>query len=683
MGRHSLDARNFSVSIPVRIRARASDIATLTLRQASSTSMSSPLKIFTLLSILGSTSQSVMSAPIPDDSAQPLLYDGVRAPDFPAGFPWLNSKPLSLRALRGKVVLLDFWTYGCINCMHILPDLKKLEAKYPRELVVISVHSAKFTTESDAKNVRNAVLRYKIEHPVLVDQKMRVWSEYTVRAWPTMVLIDPNGRIAGQVMGEGHYQTLDATIAKLVEKAKKRGDLSTTPIKFALERAKTKPTPLSFPGKVLASNGRLFIADSGHNRIVVASQNGAVETIIGNGEAGLKNGDFASASFNNPQGMALDGDKLYVTDTNNHALRVIDLAQKTVQTLAGNGKQAEYLATGGIGTQAQLSSPWDVVKVGNALILAMAGNHQIWKYDLETQKVEVFAGSGAEARRDGTFAEAAFAQTSGLALQNGGLFLADSETSTIRALDLEKRVVKTLAGGNLFDFGDRDGRGDNARLQHPLGITGDGENLYFADTYNSKIKRLDPKTREVSTMFAGNLNEPGGISFDNGALFVADTNNGQIKRFDLKTKTAKIIALTNLKPPVLIAPAPPIETPLAREGKTQILAPNASAKLVFEAKLPAGFHLNREAPLKFAIKTSGSGISLGETTFSGEKFVLPLEIPLQTAQNGRGSLEISALISYCNDGKGAICKVEQVKRRIDFEIRDGGAKEIRVGAILP
>ena len=607
----------------------------------------------------------------------------VCAPDFPANFPWLNSKPLSLRALRGKVVLLDFWTYGCINCMHILPDLKKLEAKYPRELVVISVHCAKFTTESDAKNVRNAVLRYKIEHPVLVDQKMRVWSEYTVRAWPTQILIDPNGRLAGQVMGEGHFNTLDKTISQLIEKAKKRGDLSTTPLKFALERAKVKPTPLSFPGKVLAANGKLFIADSGHNRVVVASKDGAVEAIIGNGEAGLKDGDFALAQFNNPQGIALDGDKLYIADTGNHALRVIDLKQKTVETLAGDGKQAPYLATGGIGKAARLSSPWDVAQVGNDLILAMAGNHQIWKFDLETQKVEVFAGSGAEARRDGNFTDAAFAQTSGLALQKNQLFVADSETSTIRALDLENKVVKTLAGGDLFDFGDRDGRGDAARLQHPLGITSDGENLYFADTYNSKIKKLNPQTREVSTLFAGNLNEPGGISFDGGALFIADTNNGLIKRFDLKGKTAKIIALADLKPPVLIAAAPPIETPIAREGKTQILAPNASAKLIFETKLPAGFHLNREAPLKFSAETTGNGVTLGQSAIAGEKFVLPLEIALQTAQNGRGSIEISAFISYCNDGKGAICKVEQVKRRVDFEIRDGGAKQIRVGAELP
>ncbi|RYG99189.1 MAG: redoxin domain-containing protein, partial [Alphaproteobacteria bacterium] len=391
-----------------------------------------------------------MTAPAPaiTVAAAPLPYDGVRAPDFPAGFPWLNSKPLSLRALRGKVVLLDFWTYGCINCMHILPDLKKLEAKYPKELVVISVHSAKFETESDAKNVRNAVLRYKIEHPVLVDQKMKVWTDYAVNAWPTLVLIDPSGRVAGQVAGEGHYNTLDATIAQLISKAKKSGDLSTTPINLTLERAKKAPTPLSFPGKVLASGDKLYIADSGHNRIVIASKEGQVESIIGDGGAGLKDGDFKSAEFENPQGLALDGDKLYVADTNNHALRVINLTAKTVDTLAGTGQQAPYMATGGTGKLALLSSPWDVVKVGDDIIMAMAGNHQIWKYDLNTTKVSVYAGSGAEARRDGTFSTAAFAQTSGLALQDGKLFAADSESSTLRAIDPKAGTVKTIAGGD-------------------------------------------------------------------------------------------------------------------------------------------------------------------------------------------------------------------------------------------
>ncbi|RYZ80635.1 MAG: redoxin domain-containing protein, partial [Proteobacteria bacterium] len=186
----------------------------------------------------------------------------VRAPEFPSGLTWLNSSPLSIKALRGKVVLLDFWTYGCINCMHILPDLHKLEQKYGNQLVVVSVHSAKFDRESDSKNIRDAVLRYNIEHPVLVDKGMRVWDEYTVRAWPTLVLIAPDGRIANQVAGEGHYAQLDQQIGSLVKTFRDKKQLNETPLKLTLERAKTADTPLFYPGKIATGDGKIVVADS-------------------------------------------------------------------------------------------------------------------------------------------------------------------------------------------------------------------------------------------------------------------------------------------------------------------------------------------------------------------------------------------------------------------------------------
>ena len=285
----------------------------------------------------------------------PAQRNLVRAPEFPSGLTWLNSdKPLSIKGLRGKVVLLDFWTYGCINCLHIIPDLKKLEAKYPNELVVIGVHSAKFATEENPENLRQAVMRYGLEHPVVSDKGMRIWKEYAIRAWPTQVLIDPDGRIVGEVMGEGNYDVLDKNIAKTIAAFGDR--LDRTPLETSLERAKVAPTPLYFPGKVAAKNGRLVVADSSHNRLVVSDKSGKVEAIIGSGEAGLKDGDFQNAQFFNPQGVAIDGDLLYVADTNNHAIRRVDLKAKTVTTLAGTGQQAAWRSSGGVGTGAALAS---------------------------------------------------------------------------------------------------------------------------------------------------------------------------------------------------------------------------------------------------------------------------------------------------------------------------------------
>ena len=609
----------------------------------------------------------------------PAQRNLVRAPEFPSGLTWLNTdKPLSIKGLRGKVVLLDFWTYGCINCLHIIPDLKKLEAKYPDELVVIGVHSAKFATESDAGNLRQAVMRYGLEHPVVSDQDMRIWQEYAVRAWPTQVLIDPDGRIVGQVAGEGNYDVLDENIARTIKEFGPRVDK--TPIAIALERSKVAPTPLYFPGKVAAKNGRVVVADSSHNRLVVSDKSGQVEAVIGSGEAGLKDGDFAGAQFFNPQGIAIDGDILYVADTNNHAIRRVDLGAKTVTTIAGTGGQAPYRASGGVGTKAALSSPWDVLKMGDTLYMAMAGPHQIWRMDLGTQKVDVFAGSGAEARRDGPRLDAAFAQPSGLASDGKSLFVADSEISAIRAIDLKSGAVTTLAGGDLFDFGDRDGRGDAVRLQHPLGVDFHNGALYLTDTYNSKIKRLNPQTGEVVTVFGGadQLDEPGGLAFDGGTLYVADTNGSAIKTVDLASKKATPLKLIGLSAPKLGA----LPEQVAAKAGTQILAPGAPVNLVFVPTLPKGFHLNYKAPMKIELSTTGAGVTPSVAKLRGKDVKPTTTIPLAVAKSGKGTIEVNAVIAYCNDGDGAVCKIDSVKQSIPFEIRAGGAREIRVSATL-
>lgn len=601
----------------------------------------------------------------------------VRAPEFPAGLTWLNTdKPLSIKGLRGKVVLLDFWTYGCINCLHIIPDLKKLEAKYPNQLVVIGVHSAKFSTEGDAGNLRQAVMRYGLEHPVVSDKDLRIWNEYAVRAWPTQVLIDPDGRIVGQVAGEGNYDVLDESIAKTIKAFGPRVDV--TPLKIALERSEAAPTPLYFPGKIAAQNGRIVIADSSHNRLVVADKSGKVEATIGSGEAGLKDGNFQNAQFFNPQGVAIDGDILYVADTNNHAIRRVDLNAKTVTTLAGTGQQAAYRATGGIGTKADLSSPWDVLKMGDTLYIAMAGPHQIWRMNLDSKKVDVFAGSGAEARVDGSLQTAAFAQPSGLASDGKNLFVADSESSSIRAINFDSGQVKTLAGGDLFDFGDKDGRGDNVRLQHPLGLDYHDGALYLTDTYNSKIKKLNPQTGDVATIFggAGQLDEPGGLAFDGDTLYVADTNDSALKTVNLAAKTATPLVLAGLSAPQLGA----LPEQVAVKAGTQILAPSATVNLIFTPQIPKGYHLNYEAPMKVELSTTGAGVVPSVAKLRGKDVKLTTTVPLKVAANGKGTIEVNAVIAYCNDGDGAVCKIDSVKQSIPFEIRAGGAKEVRVAA---
>ena len=497
----------------------------------------------------------------------------VRAPEL-NGAAWLNTDhPLTLADLKGKLVLLDFWTYCCINCMHILPDLKYLEEKYADQpLVVIGVHSAKFENEKDAENIRNAILRYGISHPVVVDVNHRLWNAYTVRGWPTVVLVDPAGYVLGAVSGEGQREKLDTVIGAALEAYQEAGMLDTTPLPLHLESDTLVDTPLSYPGKVVADPGsdRLFISDSGHHRIVIATPDGTLLDTIGTGTTGADDGSFEEATFSNPQGLALDAENgwLYVADTNNHLLRRLDLQARTVSTVAGTGEQGIGPDLAAPALEQPLNSPWDICFVDGLLYIAMAGCHMLWLYDPAKDELRHVAGTGREARIDGPALGSAFAQPSGLTTDGSALYVADSEISSIRKVTLgDEAQVTTIAGGDLFQFGDVDGLGDLARFQHPLGVDWQDGAVYVADTYNHKIRKLDPETRRASSFLGdgkpGNEDgeqprfyEPGGLSFAGERLFVADTNNHAIRVVDLASKTVSTLSISELCPPGFCLPGP-------------------------------------------------------------------------------------------------------------------------------
>ncbi len=470
----------------------------------------------------------------------------VRAPDFAGGIEWFNvPDPISLKDLRGKVVLLDFWTYGCVNCMHVLPDLRRLEEKYRAELVVVGVHSAKFTNERKSDNIRRILVRYDIDHPVVNDASFAIWKAYGARAWPTQVLIDPEGYVVATASGEGKGDAFDRAIRSVIQVFDEQGKINRDPIPVSLERDRIRMSVLAFPGKVLADEpgGRLFIADSNHHRLLGAGFDGHVTSVIGDGAAGWRDGSFDDARFYRPQGLALDGDTLYVADTENHAIRAVDLTRRQVTTTAGIGRQAAWGESGGASLETPLNSPWDLVRSGSLLFVAMAGSHQIWIIDLVRSLAIPYAGSDREARVDGSIDDAAFAQPSGLAIGGATLYVADSEANIIRAVRLPPtNDVRTIAGGDLFEFGHRDGSGDHARFQHPLGLAWVRGQLFVADTYNHSIRTVDPETGVVAT-FAGRgeeghgdgrardatFYEPGGISATSNALYVADTNNHAVR----------------------------------------------------------------------------------------------------------------------------------------------------------
>lgn len=470
----------------------------------------------------------------------PMKLPAVNAPEINTKYGWLNTdKALSLKDFKGKILLLDFWTFGCINCQHIIPDLKKLEKEYEKELVVIGVHSAKFESEKTNNNIRKAILKFGIEHPVVNDADYDVWESYGIKAWPTVVLISPDGKVVGQHAGEGIYKPVKQNIDLLI---KQYGDkINREPVAFKLEKSKEANTFLKFPSKMISDDsGHIWFADSGNNRVLKINSEGKILDIIGKGNEGFENGDFAAATFYEPHGLALYGNTLYIADTKNNSIRKADLTTKKVETVAGDGEMGYYFFNDKWDTNVKPNSPWDLLIDGDVMYIANAGNHQILKMDLKTNQVNRFAGSGREALTNGTFKESAFNQPSGLTKIGDILYVADSEASAVRAIDLKTQAVTTPLGKGLFDFGDKDGDVDVALLQHCVGVTAKDGKIYISDTYNGKIKTLDLKNERVSTVVAG-LNEPNDVLFLENQMWISDTNNHQLLKVDLKSNEKQIV----------------------------------------------------------------------------------------------------------------------------------------------
>jgi thiol-disulfide isomerase/thioredoxin len=609
------------------------------------------------------------------------------APEFPAGLDWLNvDHPLTLDDLRGKVVLLDFWTYGCINCIHIIPDLKRLEAEYADNLVVVGVHSAKFSNEANTDNISEVIQRYDLHHPVVNDADFEIWDAWGVRAWPTVAIIDPAGNIVGTHAGEGVYDVVHPVVSNLVAEFSANGALDPTPLQIRLERDRSPSTVLSYPGKVFAdpSSDRIFIADTGHNRIVVANDDGTVTAVFGSGMEGFEDGIGINASFSSPQGLVARGDTLYVADTNNHAIRTVSLATGAVTTLAGTGAGGRSSLSGPV-DGISLNSPWALELDGDLLLVANAGTHQIWTIDLANGTAEPTVGSGAEGTTNGPLAEASLAQPSGLALgADGTLYFADSESSSIRSASIGAPEGETAlvagAPGSLFEFGDEDGEGTGARFQHPLGITRRGDLLLVADTYNSKIKEVDPSTGRTTTLFGSEpgwrdgtdplFYEPGGLSSDGETLWIADTNNHSIRHVDFETGAAGTLVLNGLDAFVNSPNADAfvgkiITVPMVSSGK-------GDAELVLDVQLPAGYKVNEEASSSLLLISDG-----GVATFpSGDRIDLtgtafPVVIPV-VFHEGLGSVTADLGLVWCRVEAEGLCLFEQMRFEVPLDVTGSG-----------
>ncbi len=647
-----------------------------------------------------------------------MAQSGPAAPELEPNLGWLNTdRPLRFsEELKGHVVLLDFWTYCCINCMHVLPDLEYLEEKYADEpFVVIGVHSAKFAEEGDRQSVRHAMRRYDIHHPVVIDDGRKVWRRFGIRSWPSFVVVGADGNVVGVATGEGQRDLLDQTIQAALEEAKLNDTLASERFEPKLDGHVRSASGLRYPGKVEAmaptgdaDRGWLAIADSSNDRVILATYpddegRSQVVRIVGSGEPGLVDGDAALAKFHDPQGMAFANGLLYVADTNNHAIRTIDLKSYVVSTVAGTGERGGDRRGGRAGSEQPLASPWDVELSadGATLYIAMAGTHQLWELDLDSHVARLLAGSSYENIIDGPAMQAQLAQPSGLALASDGktLYFADSETSAIRTLELgqtrETGVVRTLIGTGLFDFGDVDGIYPDARLQHPLGVAvwpqEEGDRLLIGDTYNSKIKVLNPDERVVGQWLGEGsvggdsavdlaLAEPGGIDLASEAdgqarLFIADTNHHRVVMVDVPGRGWREVMIDGLSNGAVGA-----EVVEAAEKQAIALDTSGEITLTLTAVLPEGAKANPEYPMQVRVvrERDAKRATIVQKTLATPRLPVMVTLPVGSIEQG-DRLRIDLSFGYCFDDAG-VCVPGEVAWVVAVE--SGEARTIELTAVI-
>ncbi|WP_329219194.1 redoxin domain-containing protein [Streptomyces sp. NBC_01485] len=588
----------------------------------------------------------------------------VRAPELIGKGGWLNTggQQYTLADLRGRVVVLDFWTFCCINCLHVLDELRELEEKHRDTVVVIGVHSPKFVHEAEHQAVVDAVERYGVEHPVLDDPELGTWKQYAVRAWPTLVVIDPEGYVVAQHAGEGHAHAIERLVTELEAEHAAKGTLRRGDGPYVVPEP--EPTALRFPGKALVlPGGNFLVSDTTRHQLVELAGDG--ETVvrrIGSGVRGFADGRAEAASFNEPQGLALlDDSAVVVADTVNHALRRLDLGTGDVTTLAGTGKQSwQGSPASGPAREIDLSSPWDVALFGGRVWIAMAGVHQLWAYDPVEGTVGVAAGTTNEGLVDGPGAEAWFAQPSGLAATPDGerLWLADSETSALRWVDREG-AVHTAVGTGLFDFGHRDGAAGQALLQHPLGVTvlPDGS-VAVSDTYNHALRRYDPRTDEVTTL-ATDLREPSDAVLVGEDIVVVESARHRLTRLRLPEEAVRVAAVAHR----------------TQRAATEVAPGTLRLDVIFQA--PAGQKLDtRYGPsTRLLVSATPAGLLL-EGEGAGTDLFRTLELDPAVTE---GVLHVSAMAASCDDAPDIeypACHVHQQDWGVPVRLTEGGADRL-------
>jgi thiol-disulfide isomerase/thioredoxin len=609
---------------------------------------------------------------------------------------WFNiSKPLTKEDLKDRIILLDFWTYACVNCVQTFPEIKKLEEQFGSKLLVIGVHSGKFSNEKNSAQIRNAILKYDISHPVVNDPDFKIWQNFNVDSWPTFILLNPHGRVVETYVGENEAIKIKADVKKLISKFKY--NLSREPLPIVLEKNDLIRNVLDFPTQMTYApdftyKSRhvpvIFIANSGQNNIVATSLSGEIILRIGSTtKSGFSDGSFDAATFKSPQGMIYDSGKLYVADTGNHALRVIDFKEGKVSTLIGSGQRGDIVDSDSefpVTRDFSLASPSDIefFPDKNNIAIANSGTHQILTYNLRKQTIAVLAGNGSEGLDDGKYPDNALAQTADMSVYGRKLYFIDSESSSLRVLD-ENKNVKTLIGKGLFDFGHVNGDKNSALMQHPLGLLVDDTGAYISDSFNHVIRKYDFATGQIRDLVGAKkageglggasstqFNQPEGIIAILDRFYIADSNNNRIV----------IVGRGNLNSEILDV-IPPLKLP--KEGfleympnleRVESISVKSDSEITIKINLKSGWKINERGP---------SFINLLEMTGNKEANLLSSfdwhqvknkEMKLQKLQQGKDYI-LQGVIYFCEDKKNALCYVKSYEQKI---IADSKEKSVEI-----
>jgi thiol-disulfide isomerase/thioredoxin len=584
----------------------------------------------------------------------------VRAPEL-VGRRWLNTggHDLSLAELRGRVVLLDFWTFCCVNCLHVLDELRPVEERFPEELVVIGVHSPKFEHEGDPAAVEAAVERYAVRHAVLDDPELLTWQAYTARAWPTLVVVDPEGYVVASMSGEGHAPGIAGLVEELVAEHAAKGTLRRGNAPYA-----PPPAPrsaLRFPGKVaLLPDGSFVLSDTAHHQVVQLEADLETERRRWGGPG----------VFDEPQGVLLlpsevaarVGYDVLVADSVHHQVRGISLSHNEICTVAGSGGPLRRREGGGPALEQDLSTPWDLAWWDGRVVIAMAGNHQLWALTLDADpalgRLEVLAGTTQEGLRDGPGDVAWLAQPSGLATSADGerVWVADAETSALRSWSASG--LTTQVGAGLFDFGHRDGPAGEARFQHPLGVVElpDGS-AAVCDTYNGAIRRYDPVGNRVTTLATG-LAEPSDAVVERGT-------DGSARLVVVESAAHRLIRVA------IPADAQEVDGPFRRTQRPPTSLAPGVVELVVAFEPPSGQKLDDRwgDPARLVVSASPPDLLLDG---AGDGAGLTRHLTVATGIPA-GTLHVSVQAAVCDiEGDNPACHLFQQDWGIPLLLDDSG-----------